>query len=65
MIIKSAMANVGIILISFIFTLIPYQVEARVIEPADVFTRVALLRGELELLRYDMGKPKSYDLESK
>ncbi len=65
MIIKSAMANVGMILISFIFTLIPYQVEAREIEPADVFTRIALLPGELELLSYEMGKPKSYDLESK
>ncbi len=65
MIINSAMANVGMILISFILALIPYQAEAREIEPADVFTRVALLRGELELLRYEMGKPKSYQPEIK
>ena len=33
------------------------------IEPPDVFVRVALLRSELELIRYKMGKPKNRQSE--
>ena len=57
------MANVWMIMISFILAIIPIQAEAREIEPADVFVRVAMLREELELVRYEMGKPKSYQPE--
>lgn len=45
--------------------IIPCRTEARDIEPADVFTRVTVLREELELLRYEMGNPKSYQSDIK
>ena len=63
MITKSASADVGTIMISFVLALMPYHTEAREIEPADVFIQVTHLREELELLRYEMGKPKSYQPE--
>ena len=56
MIIKSAMANVGMILISFILALIPYQAEAREIEHADVFTRVTSNDPELSCVTVNLSK---------
>ncbi len=39
------------------------QDRTQEIEPPDVFVRIALLRSELELIRYEMGKPQNHQPE--
>lgn len=63
MIFKNRLFYSLILIIYLLLAFKPNTAETREIEPSDVFARTALLREELELIRYEMGKPKNYQSE--